>query len=144
MTNASARPGAALGQRNRNFKNQECVVMASRCANQSWLGVSMTLAVSLQATLAIGQCTLDWRPGQSLPGVEGLVYASATWDPDGLGPQTPLLIVSGSLSSAGGMSVGNIAGWNGMSWNTLGAGLNGTVYALAAFDDGTPGAPAAL
>ena len=44
------------------------------------------------------------------------------------------LIVAGGFSSAGGVSVNNVAAWNGVRWQALGAGLPGTVYALREFN----------
>jgi hypothetical protein len=49
-----------------------------------------------------------------------------------------LLYVGGEFSGAGGLPASSIATWDGSSWGTLGAGIsNGTVFALAAFDDGS-------
>lgn len=41
------------------------------------------------------------------------------------------LVIGGSFSSAGGTSANNVASWTGSSWRALGAGLNGSVVALA-------------
>ena len=39
------------------------------------------------------------------------------------------LYVGGTFTSAGGISVSNIAMWNG-SWNAIGSGTNGTIYSM--------------
>lgn len=44
------------------------------------------------------------------------------------------IVAAGGFSNAGGVSVNNIAMWNGTSWQALGQGLNDTVYALAVFN----------
>jgi len=52
----------------------------------------------------------------------------------------PALYAGGAFSAAFSMSVGlalnHVARWTGASWAPLGSGMNGTVRALAAFDDG--------
>jgi hypothetical protein len=66
--------------------------------------------------------------------VDGTVYDSLVWD-DGNGPA---LYVAGAFSSAGNIpEASNIARWNGESWSMLGDGIDGAVYALEIFDDGT-------
>jgi hypothetical protein len=44
------------------------------------------------------------------------------------------LYVGGLLASAGGVAVNRVAKWNGSVWSALGAGLDGTCYALAVLD----------
>ncbi len=76
---------------------------------------------------------------QFIHGVDGSVYAMTVWD-DGAGED---LYVGGLFETAGGMIMHNIARWNGTSWSPLGNGIPGqqpwpgTVFALAAYDDGT-------
>lgn len=41
------------------------------------------------------------------------------------------IYAGGSFARAGGITVANIAKWDGTSWSPLGSGINGTVYALA-------------
>lgn len=70
-------------------------------------------------------------------GVAGIVRAMAVWD-DGNGPA---LYVGGSFTVAGGLTVNNVARWDGSTWSALaapsGTGIDGAVYALAGFDDGS-------
>jgi len=96
----------------------------------------MVLA-ALSATRTLAECQREWLPGDSAPGVAGTVYAFARWDPDGPGPSPALLAVGGSFYGAGATYAKNVAIWNGESWSMLGTGANGTVRALAAYDDGT-------
>lgn len=69
-------------------------------------------------------------------GTNGIVRAIAFFDPI---PDDTLafgeLYVAGDFTTAGGVSAGGIATWNGSTWSTLGSGLNGTVRALAEFND---------
>ncbi len=97
--------------------------------------VTASLHTTLASGPAMGQCAFDWRPGEAVCGTDGKVWASTVWDPDGLGPQPPLLVVGGSFSVTGDIFANHIATWNGASWGTLGSGMNGaTVYALAVYD----------
>lgn len=43
------------------------------------------------------------------------------------------LLVAGNFREAGGVEVNGIARWDGATWSALGAGFNGTVYAMAVF-----------
>ncbi len=45
------------------------------------------------------------------------------------------LISGGRYSLVNGKRINNIASWNGQSWDSLGAGLNGSVYNLAVYKD---------
>lgn len=47
-----------------------------------------------------------------------------------LGFRGGLLYAAGAFSSAGNVAAQNIAVWNGSTWSTLGAGVNGTVYGM--------------
>ena len=49
----------------------------------------------------------------------------------------PALYAGGFFDTAGGLPVNNIARWDGSAWSALGSGLDGSVRALAVFDDGT-------
>jgi hypothetical protein len=46
------------------------------------------------------------------------------------------IYIGGLFSSAGGVSVGNIAKWDGTSWSTLSTGVNNSVYALSIDNSG--------
>jgi hypothetical protein len=72
--------------------------------------------------------------------------AIASWDPDGVGPATPLLIVGGNFGSVAGVTAKGIAAWNGAAWLALGDGVGplpgssigalDTLYASAVGPDG--------
>jgi hypothetical protein len=67
-------------------------------------------------------------------GVNGSVFALLGFD-DGSGPA---LYAGGLFTTAGGIVVNRIARWNGASWSSLGVGtVDGAVFALLAFDDGS-------
>jgi hypothetical protein len=77
--------------------------------------------------------------GPSGAGVGGSVGGLAIYD-DGTGPA---LYVGGMFTLAGGVTVNNIARWDGSEWSDVGGGVAGSsspppvVHALAVFDDGT-------
>lgn len=78
-----------------------------------------------------------WRPLGG--GIGGEVRALQAFD-DGSGPA---LYVGGSFSFVDGaypavsLPARNVARWDGVSWSEVGAGLDGSVLALALFDDGS-------
>ncbi len=97
------------------------------------------------ATLA-GACEPHWTP-DLFPGpsaVNRTVFALTVFD-DGSG-SGPALYAGGDITTAGMVSVGRIAKWDGSSWSALGTGMGGdiqpTVVALTVFDDGSGGGPA--
>jgi hypothetical protein len=63
-------------------------------------------------------------------GLNGRVYALQVFDPDGPGAMPEFLIAAGSFTMAGGAPASRIAAWDGVSWSTLGGGVNGTVHDL--------------
>jgi hypothetical protein len=73
--------------------------------------------------------------GPFAAGTDGSVEALAVYD-DGTGAA---LYAAGTFSSAGGLSTGRIARWDGTAWSAL-SGLDvsdGDIYSLAVHDDGT-------
>jgi hypothetical protein len=93
------------------------------------LGVAALLASPLRA-----QCP-SWQSGFALPGMNQVVNALTVFD-DGTGPA---LYAGGGFDLADGVSARSIARWNGTTWSELGlgAGIIGSVNALAVFDDGS-------
>jgi trimeric autotransporter adhesin len=79
----------------------------------------------------------------SANGLNGPVRALAMLD-DG-SSDGPLLYVGGEFPSAGGVPAQHVARWDGTSWSSLGSGpnngVNGPVWALASFDDGSGAGP---
>ncbi len=99
-----------------------------------WIAI---LTAGISALPAQAQCEFEWKPGDGVPGVDGWyghVSAATVWDPDGTGPQPPLLVVGGGFSIAGNVLANNIAAWDGSSWSALGTGTNGQVKALAVYN----------
>ena len=91
------------------------------------------LCALLSAPQALGQCQPAWHGSVGDPGIAGFVNALGVFD-DGTGPA---LYVGGSFVDAGGVTVSNLARWDGASWSDVGGGVNPSVLALAVFDDGT-------
>lgn len=59
---------------------------------------AVVLATALPAR---AQCSeAHWLPGNALPGVQGQVNAIGTWDPDGVGPAQPYVVLAGSLTAS--------------------------------------------
>src|SRR5262249_54927406 len=99
----------------------------------AWLSTCAIATVAFGGPSAIPRQTADWQPGDPFPGVDGSVYAMTSWDPDGPGPEKPLLVIGGNFRIAGNALVNSIAAWNGQSWKALGSGVGGPnpfVYAL--------------
>lgn len=95
----------------------------------------LTIFAALAAApLAFAQpCPGEWQPGEGTAGINGTVWASTAWDPDGDGPLPTLLVVGGTFTIAGKTAVNNIAAWNGSDWLALGS-INGQVRALTVFN----------
>src|SRR5262245_47584000 len=75
----------------------------------------------------------SWTPlGSGVTG-GGSVQAPVV-DGDGGGPA---LYAGGGFTSMGGLPANRIAKWNGVSWTTLGSGMNQPVVDLVTFDDGS-------
>ena len=108
----------------------------------------LVLLISLLTHSAAGQqsCEPSWLPTfGGFPGISGEVRALAVFDDGSGGGQA--LYVGGNFTSAGGVSVSDIAKWDGANWQDVGGGVsapNGaiTVNALTVFDDGSGGGPA--
>jgi len=71
-------------------------------------------------------------------GVDGVVVNTLTVFDDGSGPA---LYAAGRFTMAGGVTVNNVAKWNGTTWSALegptGIGVSGEVHALTVYDDGS-------
>jgi hypothetical protein len=87
-------------------------------------------------------CEHVWRPSSGVPGV-GLpapghrVRDSASFDPDGAGPEPPLLVLAGGFRVAGNVLTDGLAAWDGSEWRSLGSLYNG-------FNPGSSAAPIRL
>ena len=99
--------------------------------------LSTCLMLALAPAAANGQtCPLQWLPGDGVAGVNGRVNVAITWDPDGPGPASEVLVVGGGFGVAGNVLDSAIACWDPATstWSTLGTGMNGAVSALAVLD----------
>ncbi len=79
-----------------------------------------------QSLLAQAPCPHAWQPGDGIPGLDGVAYAMANWDPDGAGPQPEVVVVGGQFTVAGDQLVGNVALYDPtlQRWSPLGTGLD--------------------
>ncbi|MFN6194561.1 MAG: hypothetical protein ACK5BN_12155, partial [Planctomycetota bacterium] len=103
------------------------------------LATASLIAVShLVLGHADAQCTPQWQPAAGVPGIFGGVSAMAWWDPDGVGPLAPRVVVAGSFSVAGNVVANRIATWDPATgvWSALGAGMDESVLALAVMPNG--------
>lgn len=87
-------------------------------------------------------CEGNWLPGEGFPGINGTVYATTMWDPDGPGPLGEQLVAAGEFAVAGSEEASNIAAWDGVAWRPLASGIAGgnpttRVYSLAKMSDGS-------
>jgi hypothetical protein len=100
----------------------------------------VTLSASAQP------CGQYWSDQFSFQGLDGAVRAVVIFDPDGDGPEPPAVYAGGEfLSYSGEVWLNHIARWTGTGWAPVGAGFDGTVRALAVFDDDGSGPnPSAL
>jgi trimeric autotransporter adhesin len=98
-----------------------------------------TVATGLLGSAAVqSQCAPQWLPGQSVPGVNGVVRAMTEWDPDGAGPLPPRIVVAGDFTVAGDVLANRIATYDPATgaWAALGTGMDNRVYALAVLPNG--------
>jgi len=104
-------------------------VAVNRGGDNPWRQRSRVSAMTASASCG-------WEEGFWISDLDGAVEAMAVYD-DGNGEA---LYVGGRFTSASGESLNHIARWDGASWSELsgplGSVVNGTVEALAVYDDG--------
>jgi hypothetical protein len=101
-------------------------------------GLAAAFATVLISAGAAAQCSVSAVPGEPLPGpATGTVHASIAWDPDGNGPQPARLVIGGdfTMPSARADHIASFDFATG-TWEPLGDGVAGTVYALAVLPGG--------
>lgn len=96
--------------------------------------VVVLIGMVCEAPALGGDCPFDWLPEEAVPGIETAVLAMTTWDPDGAGPQEPVLVVGGRTKIATNVYTGHVAAWNGETWHSLGSGMNEAVNALVIYN----------
>src|SRR5262245_20974583 len=94
----------------------------------------LSLACLASAAKQGGPCSPSWVPSfGSAPGIGSAVLALASFD-DGGGPA---LYAGGGWFSPNGQVIQGVMKRTGTTWSRLGSGqMNGSVVALAVFDDG--------
>lgn len=98
---------------------------ASTRRSPAWIPVAWLAFCT--ASTAPAQCGSELVARGHVPGVNHWVSAMTLWDPDGAGPQTPLVVLGGKFWTAGPLYTMQIATYDPVSgaWGTLGAGLEG-------------------
>ena len=102
------------------------------------LAFAIITCLSAAAPSNAQECGPQWLPGEGMPGVDGVVWATTMWDPDGPGPQTPKLVVGGQFSIVGNIRANSIAVFDleTNDWSPLGMGMNGAVRSLTTLLNG--------
>jgi hypothetical protein len=95
-----------------------------RIVIQGLLAVAWLAASSVAQPCPQGQ----WLPGAGMPGTSGTVRASTLWDPDGAGPRSPVIVMSGTFEFAGDTPAKSIATYDPATgeWSELGGGIGWT------------------
>lgn len=127
----SKAPRASEASVNEHGKNASCMVP-----------LILFLAATLHsAPAAIAQCANPWHSMAPELSLDERVFASTTWDADGGGPATPLLVVGGLFNMVGSTTVHGVATWNPATsrWSAMGTGFgvaNNSVLAFAKLPNG--------
>ncbi len=97
------------------------------------LGLFLAVAAPPMATVR-AQC-LDWMDGfgEDEWGANGYVRAILSGEPNA----EQAVYLAGGFTQIGGIPASCIARWDGVTWSTLGEGLDNTVTSLCWFDDGS-------
>lgn len=99
---------------------------------------SVGICSLIAASQVPAQGVSEWARGDAYPGVDGSVRALTSWDPDGSGPNDPVVVIGGSFEVAGSVIAHHIAAWNPATdeWSTFGGGFDGPVEALCVLPSG--------
>ena len=97
------------------------------------LGLPWLCVFTLSGSVLSAQCALQWQSQGGYDGINGAVFASIEWDPDGAGPRSPVVVLGGTFGLAGTAAVANLASFDPATgaWSAFGSGFDGTVRALA-------------
>jgi len=103
----------------------------------------LLVALAVSCARLPAQCTTEWATYGGVPGVDNLVNASTTWDPDGAGPAPPVLVLGGLFYTAGNAVTRSIAmydlqtgSFSGMGGPGLTNGVFNEVRALVTLPNG--------
>jgi hypothetical protein len=116
--------------------------MFQRVRSASFLSFASILAFTIGAR---SQCATQWRPGPPLAGCDLTVIAAVEWDPDGVGPRIPVVVLGGGFTAAGDVPANHVVAFDPATstWSTLGSGVGGAsgfaairVFALAVLPNG--------
>lgn len=107
-------------------------------AAKLYVGGNFTLASSVNTPYIARWDGVNWTGVGG--GMGSTVLAFAVYDA-GLG-EGPVLYAGGGFLTAGGVSAKQIARWNGTNWAPVGGGMDGSVWCLTVFDDGSGDGPA--
>lgn len=94
--------------------------------------IAVCIIHSAACSNAFSQCG-DWpsSPHHGVRGVQGTVFASTPWDPDGPGPFPEILVLAGSFRFAGDQASPRVVGWDGSGWINMGiSNAEGSAFAL--------------
>ncbi|MBL8754257.1 MAG: hypothetical protein JNK15_13225 [Planctomycetes bacterium] len=100
---------------------------------------SLAVLLGLLGADLAAQCTLAGQSGQGVGGVDGTVFASTWWDPDGPGPISPQLVLAGEFPQAGDRITRNITAYDPSTgtWADFAGGLSGLrAHAVAVLPNG--------
>jgi len=103
-----------------------------RKSSMFWMMMFAGIGLTACSSWSFAECPGQWThpTATTIPRIDGGVYASIAWDPDGAGPLPERLVIGGQFTAAGGVTVNNIAQWDGLLWTPLDTGVAGVVYAL--------------
>jgi hypothetical protein len=100
---------------------------------------AMCVLAALPCAARAQSCPPEWLPGAHNLGYFGDVLSMAMWDPDGPGPQAGLLILAGTITQAGGVTVNRVANFNPQTgqYARMGVGISpgGNVVDVAVLAD---------
>lgn len=66
----------------------------------------------------------SWTPLGPVGPDSALIQSAFSYDPDGDGPRSEVLVVGGVFDAIGGVPALNVAQWDGLQWSAMGAGLS--------------------
>ncbi|TWT43881.1 hypothetical protein RAS1_02810 [Phycisphaerae bacterium RAS1] len=106
-------------------------------------GGSFTIATGKTVNRIARFDGVEWQPLGT--GLSSTLWGLTTWDPDGGGPLPDEVVAVGDFVTAGGVTVNQVARYDGTQWQAFGAGIGNHVKAVTVWDtDGPGGNPGAI